>query len=151
MKDDLPLSAPHLLFPGMFGDSAIVDFPCEKTFLSASTFDHSQNTPDVSLSLHSGEDTFVLRIQLIFHLSFPKMQRVNILASHQPLYMIHQIMKMQTNILNFLIVFVMIYFLLHLITMVIHSLLIFLSHPSSMIYLLMKWKPHEISRHFSSS
>jgi len=45
-----------------------------------------------------------LQIHLIFHLSFPETQRVNILFSHQPLCMIHQIMRMSINISKFLIV-----------------------------------------------
>ena len=56
-KDDLLLFAPHLLFPKIFGDFDIVDFPCENTFSDASTSDHSHNTLDVSLSLHSKDDT----------------------------------------------------------------------------------------------
>lgn len=76
-----------------------------------------------------------LRICPIYHLSFLKTQRVNILAFHLPLCMIHQIMRISTNITNFLIVVVMIYVLLHLSTMLLHSLLIFLSYQSLMIYL----------------
>lgn len=60
MKDDLLLSAPHLIFSDIFGDSAIVNFLCENSFLDASTSDHSQGTLDVSLSLHSREDTYFL-------------------------------------------------------------------------------------------
>lgn len=90
-----------------------------------------------------------LKLCPICHLSFMKMQRVNFLASHLPLCMIHQIMRMPMNILNFLIVVVMIFVLLHFITMLIHSLLIFISHWSLMIYLLTEWKPRRMSRHFS--
>lgn len=77
------------------------------------------------------------------------MLRVNILASNLPLCMIHQIMRMPKNILNFLIMVVMISILIQLITMLIHSLLICLSHFSLMIYLLKKWKPRRLSKHFS--
>jgi len=58
VKDDLLLSTPHLLFPDIFGDFSIVDFPCENTFPGASTSDHSHNIPDVNLPLHIGDDTF---------------------------------------------------------------------------------------------
>ena len=59
MKDDLLLATPHPLFPNIFGDYVIVDFPYENIVLGASTSDHSQNTPDVSPSLHSREDASV--------------------------------------------------------------------------------------------
>ena len=39
-KDDLLLSAPHPLFLDIFGDSAIVNIPCENSFPNASTSDH---------------------------------------------------------------------------------------------------------------
>lgn len=90
-----------------------------------------------------------LKIYPTYHLSLWKTKRVNILASHLPLYMIHQIMRISTNILNFLIMVVVIFVLLHLIMMLIHSLLICLSHRSPMIYLLTEWKPRRLSRHFS--
>ena len=57
VKDELLLSTTHLLFPDIFCDSTISDFPCENSPRGISTSDHLQNTPDVSLSLHFGEDT----------------------------------------------------------------------------------------------
>lgn len=92
-----------------------------------------------------------LKIRPICHLSFLKTQRVNFLVSHLPLYMIHQIMRMPMNKTNFMIVVVVISVHLRLITMLIHLLSIFLSHWTSIIYLLTKWKPHRLSRHFSLS
>lgn len=89
-----------------------------------------------------------MKIHSIFHLSFLKMLRVNILVTHQPLYMIHQIMSIPVNISNFLLMVFVIFSLLQLITMLIHSLLILLIHWSPMIYLLMKWKPLKLLRHF---
>ena len=74
-------------------------------------------------------------IHLIFHLLFLEMQRVNILPLHLPLYVIHQTMRMSTNILNFLILVVMISSPHQMITMLIHSLLIHLSHYSMNIHL----------------
>lgn len=53
MKDDSLPSAP----PNIPCDSATVDFPCENSFLDVSTSNHSQDTLDVILSLHCGEDT----------------------------------------------------------------------------------------------
>lgn len=69
----------------------------------------------------------------IFHLSFLKTRSVNILVSRLPHCMIHQIIRMLTNILNFLILVVMISLLLHLITMLIHSFLICLRHWSMIV------------------
>lgn len=69
-----------------------------------------------------------LKTHLILHLLFPQTQRANILSSHLPLCVIHQIIRMLTNILNFLIFVVVIYLLLHLIMMMIQSLLIRLRH-----------------------
>lgn len=56
VKDDLLLSAPPPLFPNIFSDSAISDFPCVNPSMDVSTADHSQNTPDVSPSFDSRED-----------------------------------------------------------------------------------------------
>lgn len=89
-----------------------------------------------------------LKIHSICHLSFLKTQRVDIFASHLPLCLIHQIMRMPTNILNFLILVVMIYPLPHMIMMLI-QVLIYLRHWSVMIYLLTKTKPLSVQRHFS--
>lgn len=82
-------------------------------------------------------------IHLICHLFFPKIPRVKIYVSHQPLCMIRQILRMLMYIFNFLIVDVVISLLIHSIMIMIHLLLIFLSHQSLMIYKLMKWKPHK--------
>lgn len=90
-------------------------------------------------------------IHPICHLFFPEIQRVEIFFFDQPLCMIHQIMRMSMHILNFLIVVVMISSLTHSITMLIHLSLIFLSHRYLMKYMLMKWKPLKLSRHFSPS
>jgi len=56
VEDDLLLSSTHPIFCDTFGDSAIVNFPCENSFLDESTSYHSHNTPDVSFPLQSGED-----------------------------------------------------------------------------------------------
>ena len=79
-----------------------------------------------------------LKIHLIFHLVFLEMKRVNILTSHLPLYIIHEIMRMPTNTLNVMIMVIVIFVLLHLIKISIHSMLICLSHWYFMIYLLTK-------------
>lgn len=52
VKDELLLSTPHMIFPDIFGDSPMDDFPCENILPYASTSDHSQNTPDGNPSLH---------------------------------------------------------------------------------------------------
>jgi len=59
VKDDLLPCAPHPLFPDILGDFSIVYFMCENTFPDASTSNHSENKPDVILSLHNREDTFL--------------------------------------------------------------------------------------------
>jgi len=89
-----------------------------------------------------GERTHIpLKIHPIPHMSFLKTNRVNILASNLPVYVIHQIMTALTNIPNFLIMVFVISMILHLIMMLIHSFLIFLNHSFPTIYLLTKWKP----------
>ena len=86
-------------------------------------------THQMSICHYIAEMTHLpLKIIPICHLSFLKTQRVNILTSYLPLCTIHQIMRMLTNIPNFLIVTVMIYVCLHSVTMLIHSLLICLGH-----------------------
>lgn len=149
LKDDLLLSLPPPLFPDISNHFVISDFPCVNPSTNASMPGHSYNTPDVSPWFQAKRTNISLRIHLTFHLPFPEMQRVKILSSHIPLYMIHQIMRMPTNILNFFIMVFVIFVLLHLIMILIHLLLIFLSCWSLMIYLFMKWKPHRLSRHFS--
>jgi len=94
---------------------------------------------------------YSLKIHLIFNLPFLETQRINLFTSHLPLYVIHQTMRMSTNILNFLILVVLIYSPHHQIMMLIHSLLIHLSHWFTNIHLPMKYKPHKISRNFSAS
>lgn len=138
VKDDLLLSVPPPLFPDIIGDFVIPDFPCVNPSTDASTFDHLQNAPNVSTSFDSGEDKFFIEHPLDFSS-----------ASHLPLYVIHQIMRMLTNILNFLILVIVISVLIHVITMLIHSLLICLRHRYPMIYLLTVWKPRRLLRHFS--
>jgi len=59
VADELLLSAPHVLYPNIPCDSAIYDFRCENISLDVSTSDHSQDTSDVSISLHCGEDTYL--------------------------------------------------------------------------------------------
>lgn len=76
---------------------------------------------------------------------------MKILVSPQPLYMIVQIMRILMNNFNFLIIAVVVSLLLHSITVLIHLLLIFLSHQSLMVYPLTKWKHLKILRHFIPS
>jgi len=57
VKDNSLPTAPHPLYIDIPYDSAIVDFPCEYSFLDVSTSDRSQEMLDVSMSLHCGEDT----------------------------------------------------------------------------------------------
>lgn len=90
-------------------------------------------------------------IHPISHLTFPKTQRVKFLIFHHPLFMIRQIIRMSLFIiLKFLIMVVMIFSFIHLITILIFLLLMFLSHQSLMIHLLMKWKLLKMLRNFSS-
>ena len=122
VKDDSLPVTPHPLYPDIPCDFATADFPCENPFSDVSTFDHSQDTIDVILSLQCGEDTSSSENRPICHLSLVKTKRVNIFGYHLPLCLIHQIMRMATNILNFLILVVVIYSLPHLIMMLIQSL-----------------------------
>lgn len=80
------------------------------------------------------------QIHSISHLSFLETQRVKFFVSHQPLFIIHQIMRMPLSILHFLIVVVVIFSLILVIMILIHLLLIILSHRYLMVHLLMKWK-----------
>ena len=57
VKDDSLPTMPHPLYPNIHCDSATIDFPYENSFLVLSTSNRSQDTLDVSLSLHCGEDT----------------------------------------------------------------------------------------------
>lgn len=109
-------------------------------------------TQQMSVYHRNAERTHLpLKIHPICHLSFLKTWRVNIFASHLPLYLIHQIMRMSASILNFLILVVVISLPLHLITMLIQLSLICLRDWSTMIYLSTKLKPHRLLRHFSPS
>lgn len=149
VKDNLLLSAPPPLFPDIYGDSIISDFPCVNQSIDAyASIIHRTHMMSVH-NLIVERTNISLRIHLNFHLLFPETQRLNILSSHLPLCMIHQIMRMLMNIPNFLITVVVISVIFHLTMMLIHSLLIFLIHWSPMFYLLMKWKPCRLSRHFS--
>lgn len=60
MKDDLLLFAPPPLFPDIFSDSTISDFPYVNPSMNAYTSNHSQNTLDVIQSLDRGEDKFFI-------------------------------------------------------------------------------------------
>ena len=145
------LSVPPLFFPDLLGDSGIPNFSCVPPSNKAHNVDHSQDTSDVSPSSNNERTNHSLKIHLIFHLLFPETQRVNVLPSHPPLCVIHRIMRMPTNILTFLILVVVISSPHHPITMLIHSLLICLSHWSTKFHRLTKSKPHILSRNFSLS
>jgi len=69
-KDDLRLFAPPPLFPDIFGDSTIFDFPCVNPSTDASTSDHLQNTPDVSPSFNNRQDKFFIENLLDFSSTF---------------------------------------------------------------------------------
>jgi len=70
VKDELLPPMPPSLFPNIFGDSAIFDFPCVNPYTDASTSDHSQNTTEVSPSFDSGEDKFSIENPLDFSFTF---------------------------------------------------------------------------------
>ena len=72
VKDDSLPAAPHSLHPDIPCDSATVDFPCENSFLDVSTFDRSQDTLDVNLSLHVERTHIPLKVHPICHVSFLK-------------------------------------------------------------------------------
>ena len=57
------------------------------------------------------EISYSLKIQLILHLYFLKIQRMSLFNFHLPLYLIHLIMRMPKNSLIFLIVVVLIHLL----------------------------------------
>lgn len=57
VKEDSLQTVPHLLYLDIPYYSTTADFPCEKSFSNISTFDHSQGTSDLSLSLHYRKDT----------------------------------------------------------------------------------------------
>jgi len=151
VKDDFLLSVSPLLFLDIVGEFVISDFPCVNPSTDESTSNHSQNSLDVSTSFDSGEDKLFIEHPLDFSSVFVETQRVNILDSHLPLSVIPKIMRMLTNILNFLIMVIMISVLLHLIMMSIHFLLICQRHCYLIIYLSTKCKPCRLSRYFSLS
>ena len=68
VKDDSLPFAPHLLYPDIQCDSATLDFPCENSSPNVSISDHSQDTLDVSVSLHCRED--MSSSKNLSHLSF---------------------------------------------------------------------------------
>ena len=112
MKDDLHLSAHPPLFPEIFGDSAIFDFPCVNLSMDASTADHSQNTLDVSPSFKKREEKFFIENPLDFSSSFSEnAEGEHSCFSSTPLFDF-QIIRMSMNLLIFLIVAVLIYLLL---------------------------------------
>jgi len=94
---------------------------------------------------------YLLKIHLILHLSFPETKTMSMFSFHLPLCVIHQTMTMPNNILNFIISVVVISSPHHPIMMLIHLLLIHLSHWSMKIHLSTKSKPHRLSRNFSWS
>jgi len=151
VKDDIFTFSPHLLYHDIHCYSTTLDFPCKNTCLDVSTSDHSQDTLDVNLSLHCGEDTSSSK--KLSHLSFvifEKSKCEHPFFSSTPLHDSSNHEDVD-ELLNFLTMVVVISLVLHLITMTIHSLLIYLSPWSPMIYLLTMWKPCGLPRHFSLS
>ena len=128
MKDDCRLVAPHSLHPHISCDFSTADFSCENSFPDASTSDHSQETSDVILSLHCREDTYSSENPFNLSFIFLESTKGEIFSSHLPLCLIHQIMRMPTNILNFFILVFVIYSLPHSIMMLIQPLLIYPRH-----------------------
>jgi len=61
---------PPSLFPDIFDDSGIPDFPCVNPSMDACTSDHSQNTADVSPLVDSGEDKSFIENSIDFSSSF---------------------------------------------------------------------------------
>ena len=150
-KDDSLLSEPPPFFPDIFGEPTIHGFTCASPSMDTPIVDHSLDT---QMSLHHltiERINYSLKIHLTFHMLFSEAQRVNFSASHLPLYLIHQILRMSMKSLIFFIVAIVIYLLMYLIMMMILSQLIFLSLLFMMIYLLTKSKPPRLSRHFSPS
>lgn len=143
--------APPLLFPAIFGDYVVSNFPCVNPSMDASTNDHSHNTPDSSPSFDSGEEKSFIENLLDISSTFFKNTEGKHPRFSSTLYTIHQTMRMLMNSLIFLIIAIMISLLLYSITMMIQSLLIFQNHLFMMIYLLMKSKPCRPLRHFSLS
>ena len=88
---------------------------------------------------------YSLKIHLIFHLPFPETQRMDFSASHLPLCLIHQIMRMPMKLSNFMIIAIVIHLLPYSIMIMILSLLIFQSH----WFMTMKLKHPRLLRHFS--
>lgn len=120
VKDDSLPAVPHPLYPDIPCDSSTVDFPME-THFQFFLLPIVHGTRWMSVCHYIAERTHLpSKIFPIYHLSFFKAQRVNILDSHLPLCTIHQIMRIPTNILDFMILVFMISLLLHLIMMLIH-------------------------------
>lgn len=151
VKDDSLLVVPHLLHPDIHCDFSSVNSTC-KTHFQMLLLLIIHMTHRMSVCHYSVERTHLLReIHPIYHLYLLKTPRVNIFSSHLPLCPINQIMMMSINISNFLILVFMIYSLPHLIMLLIQSLLIYIRHWSTMIYLSTKSKPLRLSRSFSPS
>jgi len=58
VKDDLLLFAPHSLYLGIFCDSAISVFSCEKSYPNVSTSNHLQDTQDVIPTFYCEDDKY---------------------------------------------------------------------------------------------
>jgi len=124
-KDESLLSESPMFFPNLFCEPAIHYFSCVSSSTNAPIVDHSQDSSDVSPSFDNGEDTLLIENALDPSSIFSGNAKDEF---HLPLCVIHPIMRMPTNILNFLILVVVISSPHHLIMMLIHSLLIYLSH-----------------------
>lgn len=72
MKDDFLLSAPSFLFPDIFDDSFIYDFPCVNQSMDAYTSDHLQNTQNVSPLFDSKEEKSSIENQPEFSSTFSR-------------------------------------------------------------------------------
>jgi len=64
VKDDSLLATPHPLYRDIHCDFVTADFSCENSFSYVSTFDHSQDTSNVILSLQCKEDTSNVSLSL---------------------------------------------------------------------------------------
>lgn len=109
VKDDILLFAPYTLFPDIFGDSAISDFPCVNPYPDASTSDHLQNTPDVIPSFNIGEEKSFIDNPLEISSNFSRnAEGEHYYFSSSPLYdsSYHEDVN---ELIQFLTVFVVIY------------------------------------------
>lgn len=71
-KDASLLFTPPPFFPHTCGDSTITNFTCVYPSTDAPIVDHSQNTPDVSLSSKNGEDKSFFEHPLDFSSGFSR-------------------------------------------------------------------------------